>query len=74
VRTIFDINEFLLSTRSINIQCMYMYIVGKVKMYVYELRKHVEKRDFEALFWSITKEPRTVFDPFICTQNHTIVG
>ena len=50
-----------------------MYLVGKVKMYVYELRKHVEKRDFEALFWSITKEPRTVFDPFICTQNHTIV-
>ena len=53
---------------------MYMYIVGKVKMYVYELRKYVEKRDFDALFWSITKERRTVFDPFICTQNHTIVG
>lgn len=57
-----------LPTRSINIQYMFTYIVGKVNIDVYELRKYVEKLDFEALFWSMTKDLRTVFDPFICTQ------
>ena len=47
---------------------MFTYIVGKVNIDVYELRKYVEKLDFEALFWSMTKDLRTVFDPFICTQ------